>query len=192
MIFLLNLHNQIPAKYLLMITNSGFRHINVRDITENTFELIGKDWMLVTAGNIAKFNMMTANWGSFGILWHRPVATCFIRPQRYTYEFAENNNYFTLCFLPEQYREALNLCGSLSGRNIDKAAATGLTALETTHGNVYFEECSLVLECRKLYADKLEAANFIEKQIIDEVYTRGDFHKLFIGEIVSCLKKNSH
>lgn len=169
----------------------GFRHINVRDITDNSFEAIGKDWMLVTAGNSDKFNMMTANWGTFGILWHRPVAICFIRPQRYTFELVENNEYFTLCFLEEQYREALNLCGSLSGRNIDKAKATGLTPLETTHGNIYFEECKLVFECHKLYSDKLEAEHFIQKEIIDEVYTKGDFHKFFIGEIVSCLQKTS-
>jgi len=172
--------------------NGKFKHINVRDITDNTFEAIGKDWMLVTAGKIDKFNMMTANWGTLGILWHRPVAICFIRPQRYTYELVENNDFFTLCFLDEEYREALNLCGSLSGRNIDKAKAAGLTPLETTHGNIYFEECKLVLECQKLYADKLEADNFIQKQIIGEVYTKGDFHKFFIGEIVSCLYKNNH
>jgi flavin reductase (DIM6/NTAB) family NADH-FMN oxidoreductase RutF len=168
---------------------AGFRHINVRDIRDNSFEAIGKDWMLVTAGSIDSFNMMTANWGTMGILWHRPVAICFIRPQRFTYELVEKNEYFTLCFLEEQYREALNVCGSLSGRNVDKAKATGLTPIETTNGNIYFEESRLVLECHKLYADKLEAQHFFQKGIIDEVYTGGDFHKFFIGEIVSCLQK---
>jgi flavin reductase (DIM6/NTAB) family NADH-FMN oxidoreductase RutF len=170
----------------------GFRHINVRDIRDNSFEAIGKDWMLITAGKMESFNMMTANWGTLGILWHRPVAVCFIRPQRYTYQLVESNEYFTLCFLEEQYREALNLCGSLSGRNIDKAKASGLTPKETTQGNIYFEESRLVLECHKLYADKLEAEHFLQKEIIQEVYTKSDFHKFFIGEIISCLQKSSY
>jgi flavin reductase (DIM6/NTAB) family NADH-FMN oxidoreductase RutF len=167
-----------------------FRHINIRDITDNTFNAIGNDWMLITAGDLSSFNMMTANWGSFGVLWHRPIAICFVRPQRYTYQFIEKSDHFTLCFLEDQYKEALNLCGSISGRNVNKTAATGLTPMETTLGSIYFEQARIVLECHKIYADNLKPDNFLVKDIINEVYSKSDFHKFYIGEIISCLKKN--
>ncbi len=167
-----------------------FNHINVRDISDNTFHLIGTEWMLVTSGNRTDFNMMTASWGSLGILWNRPIAVCFVRPQRYTFQLMEKYDYFTLNFLEEKYREAMNVCGSVSGRNVNKAAVTGLTPLETTRGGIYFEQSRLVLECHKIYSDDLKAEKFILKDIIEEVYSKGDFHRLYIGEIVHCLQKS--
>ena len=68
-----------------------FRKINPEQLAENAFKLIGKDWMLITAGTRDKFNMMTASWGGMGNLWMNPVCFTFIRPTRYTYEFAEKN-----------------------------------------------------------------------------------------------------
>lgn len=86
--------------------------------------------MLVTAGNAEKFNMMTASWGGLGFLWNRPVAFVFIRPQRYTFDFVERNEGFTLSFFGEEYRKVLQLCGTKSGREIDKVAETKLTPLQ--------------------------------------------------------------
>jgi len=169
--------------------NDRFININVKDINNNTFELIGSRWLLIAAGSKSSFNMMTANWGGLGILWHRSVAICLIRPQRYTYEFVEKNECFTLSFYEERYREMLNLCGSLSGRNVNKAEVTGLTPVETSKGNIYFSQASLVLECKKLYSDDIKAEHFINKDIIREIYPKSDFHRFYFGEIVSCLRK---
>ena len=166
-----------------------FNHINVRDIQDNVFHLVGAEWMLVTAGTRSDFNMMTASWGTLGVLWNRPIVTCFVRPQRYTYQLMEKNEFFTINFLEDKYREALNICGSVSGRNVNKAAVTGLMPIETTRGGIYFEQSRLVFECRKIYADDLEADKFILKDIINEVYTKNDFHRLYIGEIIHCLQK---
>ena len=63
---------------------SDFKKINASDINESVFDLIGKDWALVTSGNSDKFNTMTISWGGAGIMWGKPVAFTFIRPQRYT------------------------------------------------------------------------------------------------------------
>ena len=93
---------------------------------EDVFRLIGKEWMLITAGNIQHFNTMTASWGGLGWLWNKPVAFIFVRPERYTYEFIESGGRITLSFLPEAFKPVLNLCGSKSGREIDKIKETGL------------------------------------------------------------------
>ncbi len=103
------------------------REIDPKEITDNPFALIGNDWMLITAGSQRRFNTMTASWGGLGVLWGRQVAVCFVRPTRYTYGFMERSKRFTLSFFSRRCRSALNLCGTRSGRDVDKVAATGLT-----------------------------------------------------------------
>jgi flavin reductase (DIM6/NTAB) family NADH-FMN oxidoreductase RutF len=169
--------------------NSGFKKIDVKEITDNTFQLIDKDWMLITAGNNESFNTMTASWGGFGILWQRPVAICFIRPQRYTFGFVEDSNYFTLSFFPEKFRSILNFCGQKSGRHIDKARETGLIPFETENKSIAFEQARLVLECKKLYNDTINPELFIDREIAKTFYPGKDYHKFFIAEITNCFIK---
>ena len=133
--------------------------------------------MLVTAGNAEKFNMMTASWGGLGFLWNRPVAFVFIRPQRYTFDFVERNEGFTLSFFGEEYRKVLQLCGTKSGREIDKVAETKLTPFATPSGNMAFEEASLVLDCRKCYTDMIEKGNFIDYETVARWYPHEDSTK---------------
>lgn len=166
----------------------SFMQIPPEQTTQNFFAAIGKQWMLVTAGDRKKMNTMTASWGGVGVMWGRNVAVTVIRPQRYTLEFVEQNDLFTLSFLPEQYRPALNLCGSKSGRDLDKIAAAGLTpAFE--QDAPYFEEASLVLVCRKLYVSDIKQEHFLDTGIIDRWYPNRDFHRMFVSEIVSVLQK---
>ena len=164
-----------------------FKEMPVQDLDDNVFKAIGDDWMLITAGKSDNFNTMTASWGTLGILWHLPVAICFIRPQRHTYGFAEKSDYYTLSFLEEGHRDILQFCGSRSGRDTDKIADTGLIPRETVQGNVFFEQCRLVLECRKLYSDRIKEDQFIVQNLIGKNYPKKDFHKFYIGEITSCL-----
>ena len=166
----------------------GFIPVDPESLNENFFKLINKDWMLITAGVTGNFNTMTASWGTTGILWNKPIAICFIRPHRYTFQFAEQHEFFTLSFFPHQYRKILNFCGANSGRDTDKIANTGLNPVETKNGSITFEQASLVLECRKLYADFLKQDNFIVSGIIEKNYPTRDFHRFFIGEIVGCFK----
>lgn len=167
---------------------SAFAPIKPEDIRDNVFKLIGSDWMLITAGTRDFFNMMTASWGGLGVLWNRNIAICFIRPQRYTYDFMERSEYFTLSFFGEDYREALNLCGSKSGRQVDKAAAAGFTAVAGETGAVYFAEARLVLECRKIYFQDLEPTHFLDSTI-HKHYPSRDYHRMYLGEILRCLAK---
>ena len=106
------------------------KKIAPKDIDKNVIKLIGQDWMLVTAGDQEKFNMMTASWGSMGYLWNKPVVMVFVRPQRYTFEFTEKKDEFTLSFFDEKYRHALNVCGSVSGRDVNKVQESARTVLQ--------------------------------------------------------------
>lgn len=165
----------------------AFREISVEELKDNPFTLINKDWMLITAGNREKHNTMTASWGGVGELWGRYVSTIYIRPQHYTLEFVEREDYYSLCFFGPEYRQALNLCGSKSGREVDKDAATGLTPC-FDEAAPYYEQARLVFLCRKLYRQDLEEGCFLDKGLLEKWYDN-DLHRMFIGEIVKVLEK---
>ena len=156
----------------------------------NVFKLINKQWMLVTAGNKERFNTMTASWGGMGVLWERPVAFVFIRPQRYTFEFTEKESVMTLSFFDEKFRGALNICGSKSGRDTDKIKECGLTPVEMPSGSMAFGEARVILECRKLYTDRLNPDGFVDAGICPKMYPGGDFHQMYVVEIESFLKRS--
>ena len=166
-----------------------FQKIDPKTLDENVFSLIHDKWMLVSAGTADRCNTMTASWGGLGILWNRCVATCYIRPQRYTLEFVEREDCFTLSFFGEEYRKALALCGSKSGRDVDKVKECGFTVAGAACGAPYFEEAGLVLVCRKLYRQPMEPGCFLDGSLIEKNYPGGDFHIMYVGEIVECLKK---
>ena len=161
------------------------KKLEVKDLKENFFEAIGKEWMLVTAGTKEKFNTMTASWGGIGWLWNKPVAFVFVRPERYTYEFIEKSDYLTLSFLCEANKKIHAVCGSKSGRDTDKVKATGLKPIFTEQGNVLFEQARLSLEGRKLYADNIKPECFLDKESLEKWYddAHGGFHKMYIVEI---------
>jgi len=167
----------------------SFKEIAPGDLQANPFSLIGSDWMLISAGDTEKFNTMTASWGGLGILWNKPVATIYVRPQRYTHEFTSKNDFFTLTFFEEKHREILKFCGANSGRKVNKVKETGLLPIDTPHGSVAFSQARLIMECRKLYTGELSAASFNVPEIARRNYPAEDYHTFYIGEIISCLQK---
>lgn len=165
--------------------NLGYKSINPSEINDNLIKLISDDWMLITAGNKDKFNTMTANWGGTGYLWRKQVVFVFVRPERYTFRFMEDSDGFTLSFYDEKYRDALNICGTKSGRDCDKVREAGLTPFFTENGYPAFSEARLMLECRKLYASQLTRDAFLDDEPLRTHYsTKGGLHKLYIAEIV--------
>lgn len=172
----------------LSYSMSNFKTIDPSAIADNAFKLIGKDWALVTSGSRESFNTMTVSWGGVGIMWNKPVAFTFIRPQRYTFGFLEKNGFFTMSFFDESYRKALQICGTKSGRDTDKVAETGLTPAFTDNGVPYFEEARLVLVCKKLYAQDLNEDSIVEEAVKGN-YNGSDYHRMYVSEIVSVLKK---
>ena len=163
-----------------------FETIKPEEMTDNPFQLIGTEWMLITAGTKDSFNTMTAAWGGLGVLWGKSICFCVIRPTRYTYEFMEQSDLYTLSFLGKQYRHILTYCGSNSGRDTNKVAETGLTSI-SDDGSVYFAEARLVLSCRKIYFQDILPDHFLDPKI-DEFYPLKDYHRMYVGEILKCLR----
>lgn len=157
-------------------------------VKDNPFKLIASDWMLITAGKIDSFNTMTASWGALGELWHKKICICYIRPVRHTYRFIEKSDTFTLSFFEEKYRDILKLCGTKSGRDIDKMSGIGLTPVTSDSGSIYFEEARLVFDCRKIYTHDLDPSRFLDPAIEKE-YPDKDYHRMYVGEILRCLSK---
>ncbi len=154
---------------------------------EDIIAAIGQEWMLVTAGAPDDFNMLTASWGGIGHLWNKSVAFIFVRPERYTHEFIDRNERISLAFLGNdpQAREAYKLIGTRSGRDLDKAAATGLTPIATPLGSTTYAQARLTLEGRKLFQTNLRAEDFIDRTILDRCYRpeQGGLHTLYVIEI---------
>ena len=159
-----------------------FQEIDVTKLQNNPFQLIGKDWALVTAGTPEKYNTMTVSWGNMGVMWGKNIVTAFIRPQRYTHEFLEAGESFTLSFYGEEMRKALTLCGKVSGRDIDKVAEAGLKPVINGQ-HIYFEQAKLVLLCKKIYCDRIRPEGFFSDDISD-FYPEKDYHDLYMGEIL--------
>lgn len=166
-----------------------FRKIDITELTFNPFTKIGREWTLITGGNADNFNTMTASWGQLGVLWNRNVFTCYIRPNRYTYEFIEQGECFTASFLGEEYRKVLSFCGSHSGRDCDKTAETGLVPAEID-GCIGFEQADMILVCRKLYSYDLQESGFLtDDGIPKQSYGSDPYHRAYISEIVGVYVK---
>ncbi len=166
----------------------AFIEIDPKQIPENAFQLIGTDWMLITAGDRQKCNTMTASWGGVGVLWNKPVSFIFVRPQRYTREFIEREDSYSLCFFADGFRKQLSYLGTVSGRDEDKIQTAGLTTAFA--GKVpYFEEAQLVLLCKKQYRQDLAQKGFVNPAVDEKNYPEQDYHRLYVGEIIKVLRK---
>ena len=163
-----------------------FKEIKAANIKGNLIEKISNEWMLISAGNENGYNMMTASWGFMGEMWGKDTAIAMIRPQRYTMEFIEKSDYYTLSFYGEQ-RDIHKVCGSKSGRDVNKTELAGLTPIFSDN-TVYFEEADLVIICKKQYVDTIKEENFIDSSPL-KWYGNKDFHNMVFGEIIKVLIK---
>lgn len=167
---------------------SELRKVNVEDLQMNPFTKVGKDWMLVTAGDAKKANAMTASWGGLGIMWGENVAFVFIRQTRYTKEFMDQQKKFSLSFPSEEYREAMKYLGAVSGRDEDKWEKSGLhTAVED--GVPYIEEADLVLNCEIMSNTVLPMADMVDDSLEAKWYGDGNLHTMYIAKITSALQR---
>lgn len=163
-----------------------FETIDVKSLEKSPFALLGEQWTLITAGTEEKSNTMTASWGALGVLWGSPMATVYIRPQRFTKEFVDKQEYFSLSFFPQAYREKLAFCGKESGRDIDKIKECGFTMCYEEAP--YMEEAELVLLCKKRYVQKMDVLA-IPSEVKEKWYPNEDYHHIYYGEIVKALRK---
>jgi flavin reductase (DIM6/NTAB) family NADH-FMN oxidoreductase RutF len=167
------------------------KEISVSELNMNPMTMIAKEWMLVTAGNQERgYNTMTASWGHLGSIWGHggglPTAVVYLRPQRYTKEFVDREELFTITVFPEEYKKALGYLGSHSGRDGDKVAVAGLTPVFEGE-YTYFAEAKLTLVCRKLYRGTIQPEGFMDQSFVEEYYPQRDFHDMYIGQIIKVL-----
>ena len=172
----------------------SFKEISIKNFNANPMTMLSDGWLLLTAGDEANgFNTMTVSWGHLGAIWGNsggmPSVAVYIRPHRYTKEFVDRNDRFTLSALGPEHRKALEYLGSASGRDGDKVSKAGLTPVFDQH-TTYFSEAKLVLICRKLYHAPIREDGFVDKSIVDANYPAKDFHEMYIGEIISILAKD--
>jgi len=184
LLFCYTIKAQQDTKQLKNNIMEKYKEESIEQVENSVAKLMSEGWMLITAGNMNSFNTMTASWGELGHLWGKNVATMFIRPQRYTKEFVDRESVFTLSFFKEEYRKALNICGTKSGRDGDKVKEAGLTPIATLDNSVAFEEAYMIIECRKLYAEPFHPNSFIDKTIPEKIYPTNDFHTFYIGEVI--------
>ena len=160
----------------------AFKEVALDELQVSPFTKFDKDWALVTAGTLEASNTMTVSWGGVGTMWSLPVATIYIRPQRYTKEFIDREDRFTVSFYSPEHKRALGVLGAKSGRDGDKVAEVGFTPVQVGEG-VAFDEAELVLVCRKLYADTIKPERFIDRSCDTKWYPEHDYHTMYIGEV---------
>lgn len=167
----------------------SYEEINIRQVKENLVSLVADRWMLVAAGGPESYNMMTASWGGFGEMWGTDVALTVIRPSRYTGEFVQRNDRFTLSFFDEDQKAIHGVCGNKSGRDVDKATLTGLTPV-FDHDTVRFKQARLTVVCRKLYVQRLEEDCFTDHSLLPAWYggDKGGLHIAFVGKVETVLR----
>lgn len=155
---------------------------------ENIFRIVGKDSALLTAGTLSSFNSMTISWATMGVLWGKNVLICFVRPSRYTYGFMENHDVFSVSFFVDSFKKELDYMGTHSGRNTDKVKACNFTPVSHQDGCVYYEEARLTFILKKIYYQDLDSTH-IPEEILTRNYATGNFHRVYVGEIIGCLEK---
>ncbi|NLP34731.1 MAG: flavin reductase family protein [Clostridiales bacterium] len=164
-----------------------FKEISPESLRKNTFQMIGKEWMLITAGDENKANAMTASWGGLGVMYGKNVAFTVIRPQRYTKEFIDSHDTFSLNFFEKEHKNVLKYMGSVSGREEDKIAKSGLTLAFSDH-TPYFNEARNVLICKKLFQQTLDGDCLLDERLSRSWYPNKDYHTLYISEILKAYK----
>ncbi|KNF07651.1 putative flavoredoxin [Gottschalkia purinilytica] len=166
---------------------NNFYEITPEEFDKSPFKIIGDDWMLVTAKKDDKVNTMTASWGGLGVMWKRNVAYIVVRPQRFTKEFIDESDTFSLTFFDKSFKKQLGYLGTVSGRDEDKISKSNLSVIYF-NDTPYFNEANLAIICKKLYAQEYDPKCFIDKSI-EELYPEKDYHTLYIGEVTKILVK---
>ena len=160
-----------------------------KTLTPEVFRVFGTQNALLTAGDRDVCNTMTIGWCQLGRLWSIPVCTVYVRPERYTYAFMESHDYFTVSVLPLSDRQTAQVCGTKSGRDIDKIKECGLTLRRGAGDAPFFDEAEWVLVCRKLYAQDLDESCVLDERVFHHYGAKGGWHRAYTGEVVEAYTK---
>lgn len=166
------------------------RPIELTSLKPEIFRLFEEQPPLLTAGDRSSCNTMTIGWCQLGTLWHLPVCTVYVRPERYTYQFMEAQDYFTVSVLPESETQTIRVCGTKSGRDLDKIQECGLTLCYGAGDAPFFEEAELVLVCKKIFVQDMTPDCVVDGTNILPYYnaTNG-WHRIYTGQVVEAYMK---
>ncbi len=161
----------------------AFCEIPTEEYSVATVRLFQKDKLLLTAEDVTgKTNAMTVGWGGLGVFWGRPVVFYGIRPERYTFGFAEEGWRVSLSAFPCEMAEVLTFCGTHSGRDGDKCRAVGITPIRMADGGPGYREARLVITARKCYAHAMQREELLDEGV-HTFYDKGGYHTLYFAEI---------
>jgi flavin reductase (DIM6/NTAB) family NADH-FMN oxidoreductase RutF len=142
--------------------------------------------LLVSHGKEGLPNVMAIGWGATGIIWRKPMFVVLVRPSRHTYRLIEETGEFTVNVVPPQLKEVVQYCGTVSGRDHNKFKEKQLTAIPSKKVKApIIRECVLHFECRVVYKNDLIPSE-LDESIIPSLYPKGDFHRVYFGEILAC------
>ena len=158
----------------------------MKDFLDTSLNIFQKEWALVTAGTMENYNTMTIGWGGLGTLWRKPVCTVYVKPCRYTHSFMDANDYFTVSFYSDEHRGALCVLGTKSGRDGDKVAEVGFTAVAAGE-SVTFKEAKTTLLCKKIYRQDM-CLDSMPAEAVEKYYTEEAPHTMFVGEIIDIIE----
>ena len=166
------------------------QRVELETLTPEVLQVFGRQPPLLTAGDRSGLNTMTIGWCQLGRLWNLPVCTVFVRPERYTYQFMESHDYFTVSVLPPELKKITAFCGSRSGRDVDKVKECGLTVRYGAGDAPFFDEAEWALVCRKLYVQDMDPAACWTREIILPYYgEKGGWHRIYVGRVEEVYKK---
>ena len=166
------------------------REVNVWDYAGHIMKNIGKGILMTTAAD-GKVNTMTIGWGMIGVQWARPIFIAFVRESRFTKGFVDKTGEFTVNIpLAQADKDIIAVCGTKSGRDLDKFAQLGLTKEPGMKVGVPgIKEVPLTLECKVIYKQDQDPSA-IAPEHISRFYAEGtanehDFHTAYYGEITA-------
>lgn len=164
-----------------------FEKVEFKDVQNYCYDKLGKEGALLLVGDANNHNNMTIGWATFGILWSKPVAISYVKPTRYTFNYSNNFDTFSICYF-ENTKETLKICGTKSGKDINKDEVCSLNIADLD-GVLGYEEASLIITCKKIYQDDLKEECFFDKTIVEKRYLDKKIHRFYVGEVLGVYKK---
>ena len=181
----------LPARQKPLPVTEFYKQFEQVPIGKDMGELFGERVYLGTAGNAANYNSLTLGWGTTGILWAKPVAIVYIRENRFSYRYFEENPVYVLSWYPAKYTKAVyKIFGGKSGRDTDKEKISGFTPVETPDGGVTYLQADKVVICRKIMRQPVPK-EFVPKEWHSRLNRDGLIHIQYTGEVLSVWKKKT-
>lgn len=163
--------------------------MNFYENLDKAMENLTKRGAFLTVKDEKGANTMTISWGYIGFSWNKPFFVAMVRPQRYTHEFIEAADSYTISIpYNDDMKNALTICGTKSGRDIDKEKEANIQFIPSKAvTSPIVDQCNMYYECKITYFDKIYKEKFPEE--LRKFYPYDDYHDIYYGEIIEAYEK---